>query len=95
MSTQNPFQSPVNHPQEYNAPDHSDDKAWHAFVMAGLFAGLPMGYGIYGLIHNSLYTMALPPGEVGCGTANLGFVILLFPIGPILGGIGAFIGRRL
>jgi hypothetical protein len=48
--------------------------------------------GTYGLYADALYAATLPPDMPRCGNPAMAAMFTIFPISPVLGGVGALVG---
>lgn len=61
-----------------------------------LIACVPIALlGVSGLISDARYASTLPENTVRCGNTTLGLLLLVFPISPLLGVVGALGGFTL
>jgi len=86
----NPYASPGNDVSAETARPPSP-RRWAAVGFFIVF--LPIAFlGIRGLYLDARYAATLPPNVVRCENCMLAAMLLIFPIGPILGSIGAGVG---
>lgn len=57
-------------------------------------ASLPVGFGMFGMYHESVYLASLPHDENtgACGMGMLTMFMMIFIVGPFCGTIGALFG---
>lgn len=48
--------------------------------------------GVYGLYFDAQYAATLPPGTPRCGNSAIAAMLLIFPVSPFFGSIGAVVG---
>ncbi len=65
-------------------------------VLGFLIACVPFALlGVSGLISDARYASTQPPNTARCGNPTMGLMFLVFPISPLLGGVGALGGFAL
>jgi len=90
MTVPNPYRSSAT----LSAPSIERPRSKSRWAAVGFVIGClpPVAFGIYGLHSQSVYAASLPPGEYMCGMGSLAAMMFIFPIGPVLGLVGAGAG---
>jgi len=88
----NPYQTSAQSADRLTEQQLSQGR-WAAIAIGFVVIWLPLScFGLWRLSEGTRYEATLPPNTAHCGNAAMGAALLVFPIAPMLGAIGAGIG---